>query len=129
MPLSQEAALQSTRRHRAGDRPVPYVPDVNPAARRFLDRMRLLDDQVLGRPVPDGRSVAGRVLRPRPAVWSGKGRVASLLVLLAMFATLRWLDSSVGADLAFVALWALGLVISFADERLRSREYYRTRCQ
>ena len=87
--------------------------------------LRRLDDRVLGRPVPDERSTAARLLSPRPAVWSKRGRIAYGLVVLALFGVMRLLGGSLAADFLFVGLLVLGLLVSFADERRRSREYYR----
>lgn len=88
------------------------------------DRLRDLDDKVFGRAVPDDRPMSRRLLRPRPAVWSGRGRFLFGLVLIGMFAVLRWNPDSLFGALAIVALFGAALLVSAADERKRARRFY-----
>jgi len=88
--------------------------------RRFTERARRLDDWAMGRPVPDVRPLRERLVRPRPAVWSRPGRIAYGLVLVAMFAVLRWLPETLGA-LAVIGLFGTLMVVVLVDERRRAR--------
>jgi hypothetical protein len=87
--------------------------------RDLWQRARDLDDRVLGRPVPDNRPLMLRVLRPRPAVWTRRGRVAGALIVLAMFTALMWAPT-VLAICIVVALLAGGFVLVAAEERQRA---------
>ncbi len=88
------------------------------------DRLRDLDNNVLGRSVPDERPLTQRLLKPRPAVWSPKGRVLYGIVLLGMAAVL-WLgsDSALGA-FALVPLVAAAFMVVAADERKRAKRFH-----
>jgi hypothetical protein len=88
------------------------------------DRLRELDNRVLGRSVPDERPLSQQLLRPRPAVWSGKGRLLYGALLVAMFAVLRWVSDPTISVLAIVALIPVGFLIIAADERKRARKFY-----
>lgn len=88
------------------------------------DRLRGLDDKVLGKSVPDDRPLAERMRRPRPAVSSGKGRLLYGVTLLGMFAVLRWVSSPRFEGMAIAALFAAAVLVTFADERKRSRRFY-----
>ncbi len=88
------------------------------------DRLRKLDDQVLGKPVPDDRPMAERLLRPRPAVWSTKGRLLLGAVTISMFAVLKWVSDPVVSIWFIVVLWSVGLLVVFADERQRARRFH-----
>ena len=87
------------------------------------NRLRDLDNKVLGRSVPDGRPLAEQMLRPRPAVSSGKGRLIYGGILLTMIAVARWVSDPLFSGLAFVVLLALAGVVTVADERERSRRF------
>lgn len=87
----------------------------------MTERLLRLDNRVLGRPVPDTRPMRERLLRPRPAVWSRRGRVAYGAVVLGMFAAMFWLPEPIGI-LALVALLPAAFLISAADERRRAAE-------
>jgi hypothetical protein len=88
------------------------------------ERLRELDNRVLGRSVPDERSLSQKLLRPRPAVWSSKGRLLYGALLVAMFAVLRWVSDPIVSVVAIVALAPLGFLIIAADERKRARKFY-----
>ena len=51
-------------------------------------------------------------------------RSKSLVVLLAMFAVLRWVSDPVVSTVIVIALVPIGFVIIAADERKRSRKFY-----
>ena len=87
------------------------------------NRLRDLDNKVLGRSVHGDRPLAERMLRPRPAVSSGKGRLIYGGILLAMIAVARWVSDPLFSGLAFVVLLALAGVVTVADERERSRRF------
>lgn len=87
------------------------------------DRLRELDNRMLDKSVPDERHMSQRILRPRPAVWSGKGRLLYGALLLVMFAV-WWVADSVVSVLTTVALVPLFFLIIAADERKRSREFH-----
>ena len=91
----------------------------------MLDRLRELDNRVLGRSVPDERPLSQRLLRPRPAVSSGKGRLLYGALLVAMFAVLRWVTDPIVSVLAIVALVPIGFLIIAADQRKHARQFYR----
>jgi len=91
--------------------------------RRFADWARGLDNRVLGRPVPDERPLGERLLRPRPAVWSWRGRVLAGMVIAGMFAALRWGDPLTGVIVTWLLLAVL-FIVGAADERKRARRYY-----
>jgi len=90
----------------------------------ITERLRALDSQVLGRPVPDNRPLWQKALRPRPAFWSPSGRIAALVVVAAMFALAEWGGTSVLTIIALVVLLASAFPIQAAEERKRSRRYY-----
>lgn len=92
----------------------------------MTERLRRLDDEVLGRPVPDDRPRLRRVLRPLPAVWSMTGRLLYGVILLGMVAVLRWAPETVGA-LALAPMLAALFLVSTADERKRARQFYEDR--
>jgi hypothetical protein len=81
---------------------------------RLTERLRRLDDKVLGRPVPDTRSLAQRVLRPRPAVWSRPGRAIYAVLLAGLFADAGW-----GATPSppWWALWRSSRASSWSSQR------------
>lgn len=91
---------------------------------RMADRIRELDNHVLGRAVPDARPMAEPLTRPRPAVWSRRGRAVLAVVLIGMFADSRWGGDGVMGMVGLVVLFAIALVAVAADERLRSRRFY-----
>jgi hypothetical protein len=89
------------------------------------DRLRGLDNRALGKPVPDDRPLAERLLlHPRRAVWSGKGSLIYGATTLAMLGVARWVSNFLIAGCALIALFVVGLLVSFADERKRSRTFY-----
>lgn len=90
--------------------------------RSFADWARHLDNRVLGRPVPDERPLWEQVQRPRPAVWSTRGRLVAVGLLIGMLALAG--NDSIFAIVLFVALFAGFLVVIAADERKRARLYY-----
>jgi hypothetical protein len=92
--------------------------------RSFADWAKDLDNRIIGRPVPDDRPITQRVLRPRPAVWSRRGRFLAGLILLAMFATAAWGPDSLLGALLIVPIWAAFFVVIAADERKRARRFY-----
>lgn len=89
------------------------------------DRLRELDKRVLGRPVPDERPLSQQLLRPRPAVSSGKGRLLYGALLVTMFAVLRWVTDPIVSVLVIVALVPIGFLVIAADERKRAKQFYR----
>ena len=89
------------------------------------NRLRDLDNKALGKPVPDDRPLPMRLLQPRPAVWSGKGRLIYGAAILATLAVTRWASNFFIAGCALIVLFVIGLVVSFADERKRSRNFHR----
>jgi hypothetical protein len=91
------------------------------------DRLRELDNRMIGKSVPDDRPRSERLLRPRAAVWSGRGRLLYGATLIGMLAVLRWVSDPLIEGLAFVALFAVAGLLSFADERKRSRRFRRRR--
>jgi hypothetical protein len=88
------------------------------------DRLRDLDNRALGKPVPDDRPLPVRLLQPRPSVWSGKGHLIYGATMLAMLAVVRWVSNFLIGGCALIAAFVIGLVVSFADERKRSRKFY-----
>jgi hypothetical protein len=88
------------------------------------DRFRGLDNRALGKPVPDDRPLAERLLQPRRAVWSGKGSLIYGATTLVMLGVARWVSNFLIAGCALIALFVVGLLVSFADERKRSRTFY-----
>jgi hypothetical protein len=74
---------------------------------------------MLGKPVPDNRPLGRRMLSPRPAVWSGRGRIFYGLIVLAMFAAMWWLPEPFGI-VALVALLPAAFLVMAADERRRA---------
>lgn len=91
---------------------------------RLTERLRHLDNRVVGRPVPDTRPLGVRVFRPRPAVWSSRGRFVYGVLLAGMFADLWWGFESVSGIVVFVALFAGLFLVVAADMRKRSRAYH-----
>jgi hypothetical protein len=91
---------------------------------RIGERLRRVDDRVLGRPVPDRRSHGERLLRPRPAVWSRVGRLGYAAIVLGMLADLRWGGDNIPALAVMVALLVALFVLVAADERKRSRAFH-----
>lgn len=90
----------------------------------MTERPRDLDNQVLGRPVPENRPLWQQMLRPRPACWSRSGRAAAFVVVAALFALAVWGGTSVLSMIALVVLVAASFLIAAAEERKRSRSYY-----
>jgi hypothetical protein len=91
------------------------------AVARLVDRLRHLDDRILGHPTPDHRPLREQLLRPRPAIWSRRGRFAYALIVLAMIGALIWLPELIGIW-AVVVLLAAAFVVTAADEKRRSAE-------
>lgn len=81
---------------------------------------------MLGRAVPDERSVIERLTRPRPAVWSRRGRLAYAVVLVGMLAALRWGGHGALGIALVVLLFVVALLVVAADERRRARRFYRS---
>lgn len=88
------------------------------------NRLRNLDNRVLGRPVPDHRPLSARLVRPRPAVWSGRGRLLYGGTIIGMLAVLKWVSDPLIEGVAVVAFFVCAVLVSFADERKRSRSFY-----
>ena len=86
--------------------------------------LRELDNRVLGRAVPDDRPLPDRLLRPRPAVRSGRGRWLFGGILIAVLAVSRWGSDPLVSGLAFIAFFAVAGLMAFADERKRARRFY-----
>lgn len=87
-------------------------------------QLRDLDDKVLGRTVPDDRPLAERVLRPRPAVSSSKGRLLYGGVLLAGLAVAGWVSDPLVGGLTVPALVALAGSVIASEEGRRSRGFH-----
>lgn len=90
----------------------------------MIERLRELDNRVLGRPLPDDRSRWQRWLRPRVVGWSARGQMAMLAVLAVMFATVVLWPGAVWSAVVMIAVWVAAFLIAAAEERKRSRDYY-----
>lgn len=86
----------------------------------MVDRASRLDEAVLGRDVQDQRAFSEQIRRPRPAVWSRRGRAAYGAILLGMFAAIAGLPE-VPSVIAIVVLLTAAFVVVAADERQRGR--------
>lgn len=89
---------------------------------RHVDRARRWDEALLGRQVPDQRPFSEQLRRPRPAVWSLRGRAAYGAILLGMFAAIAWLPEAMGV-IAIVILVAAAFFVVAADERRGGRQH------
>jgi len=87
---------------------------------RLVEHLRHLDNQVLGRPVPDDRPLWQRALRPRPAVWSLRGRVLAGIILGGFFVLAAWGPDTLLGGLLLVPLMLAFFVVIAADERKRA---------
>lgn len=96
----------------------------NDVVTRLADRLHALDERVLGRPVPDNRPLRVRMLRPRPAVWSTRGRLLAGLIILGMLGLGWWRPDSVWAGLAAAGLLAAAFLVIAADERKRTKRLH-----
>ena len=109
--------------------PPPALHDADAGAEnevvtRLAHRLHALDERVLGRPVPDTRPLRERMLRPRPAVWSTRGRVLFGLIIVGTLGLGWWGPDSAWAGLAVAGLLAAAFLVIAADERKRARRHF-----
>jgi hypothetical protein len=94
---------------------------------RPLQRLRELDDRVLGRPVPDDRSAPQRLVSPVPVVRTRLGRAVYFLLLVGMIADLRWAGDGTVGVVVFVALIVGSFVTVAWDMRRSSGQFWNRR--
>jgi hypothetical protein len=82
---------------------------------------------VLGRQVPDERSLGERLRRPTPAVRTRGGRIAYGFILLALFGSTLWGSQSLLSVVFVVGLFACSLIVIAVDSRRFSDKFYKDR--